>query len=116
MHGQNVKFTIAFAQPRTQARERKCTFEEHLKRKIQDPRKIEHIFQVCKFQYYKERLRENFGNSIAVWKTINDVMGRNIKQSKIDSIRINSIIVAPRPIPWKCLKHLINISLKVAKV
>ena len=61
MHGQNVKFPIAFAQPRTQARERKLrtahgvwvrgwllrTFEEHWKRQIQDPRNIEHFFQVC---------------------------------------------------------------------
>ena len=47
MHGQNVKFPIAFAQPRTQARERNYTSEEHLKRQIQDPRNIEHIFQVC---------------------------------------------------------------------
>ena len=47
MHGQNVKFPIAFAQPRTQARERKLrTFEEHWKRQIQDPRNIEHFFQV----------------------------------------------------------------------
>ena len=62
MHGQNVKFPIAFAQPRTQARERKLrtahggldarlescerklrTFEEHWKRQIQDPRNIEHL-------------------------------------------------------------------------
>ena len=33
--------------------ERKCTFEEHLKRQIQDPRNIEHDFQVCSYPQQK---------------------------------------------------------------
>ena len=63
MHGQNVKFPIAFAQPLTQARERRLrtahgdldmrvAFEEHWKRQIQDPRNIEHFFQVWSDRMY----------------------------------------------------------------
>ena len=52
--------------------------------------KINNDIKATKSQYYKERLRENSSNSAAVWKTINDVMGRDIKQSNINSIKINS--------------------------
>ena len=55
--------------------------------------KTNRIIKETKANYYKSNIDSTSGNPRAIWKTLNELMGRNAKSSGINSIKIDNVAV-----------------------